>query len=277
MKIIDAHQHFWIFDPIRDSWITDDMSIIRKSFLPKDLASIYKELNIDGCVAVQADQSINETNFLLELAEENDFIKGVVGWVDLKSPDVESHIAALIQHKKLKGFRTIMQGQPDEMYLTNNLFISGVKKLSDYNLTYDLLVYHHQLDSLVRFTDKIPDQKFILDHLGKPDIKNKNIQKWKLGIKNLANNPNIYCKISGMVTEADWNKWAIEDMIPYLEIVGEFFGTERLCFGSDWPVCLLASDYKKMLAVVEKFIAQLNDESKEKVLSGNTINFYQLN
>lgn len=276
MNIIDAHQHFWIFDPIRDSWITNEMSVIRKNFLPEDLIPVYNENKIDGCVAVQADQSMKETNFLLELAAKNDFIKGVVGWVDLKSPDLESKIATLTQHNKLKGFRAIMQGQPDDLYLTNNLFMSGVKKLSAYNLTYDLLVYHHQLDSLVRFTDKIPDQKFILDHLGKPDIKNKNIQKWKLGIKNLAKNPNIYCKISGMVTEADWNQWTIDDMIPYLEIVGEFFGTERLCFGSDWPVCLVASDYKKMLDIVEKFIAQLNDESKEKVLSGNCTNFYQL-
>lgn len=261
---------------MRDTWISDEMSVIRKNFLPEDLQKIYSENAIDGCVAVQAAESMEETHFLLGLAEKNDFIKGVVGWVDLKSDDIESQLYSLNQQKKLKGLRSIVQGNPDEMYLTHKDFISGIKKLNAFNLTYDLLIYHDQLDSLLRFTDRFPDQKFILDHCGKPDIKNKNIKNWKTGIRNLAKNPNIYCKVSGLVTEADWKHWTYNDIYPYLEIVGEYFGIDRLCFGSDWPVCLIASDYSRMLEIIKKFLSQFNDESKEKVLSGNTIKFYQL-
>ena len=273
---IDSHQHFWNYDPIMHGWIDDSMQTIRKDFLPIDLAKEMAKNSIDGCIAVQVDETEAENDFLLNLADENEFIKGVVGWMNLKTTTAEEEMPYWKKHKKLKGFRCIIQGKPDELYLKNDLFISQVKKLATYEFTYDLLVYHDQLSSLIRFVEKLPENKMILDHLGKPDIKNREIKYWKENIKILAQHPGIFCKLSGLITEANHNNWSYDDLIPYLEIVSEEFGIDRICFGSDWPVCLVAGTYSEVVGVIEKFSSQLNNEEKEKLFAVNTMNFYNL-
>ena len=273
---IDAHQHFWQYDPVKHSWINDEMSVIRKDFGPAELSPFLQELNIDGTVAVQADETEKETSYLLNLASQNDFIKGVVGWVDLKTEGLEQRLEAYQHASKLVGFRAIMQGQSDEKYLTNPVFTKNVKLLAEYGYTYDLLVFHHQLPSLIRFTDKLPDNKMILDHIAKPDIKNKNIIEWKQQMRLLAGHPNIYCKLSGIITEADYKKWSYDDVIPYIETAAEYFGTERISFGTDWPVCLVAGSYRQVYEIIEKFSNQLDTQQKEKLFGINTATFYNL-
>jgi len=274
--IIDAHQHFWKFDPVRDSWINDEMALLKRDFLPDDLKKIYTANKVDGCVAVQADQSAEETNFLLSLAAEHSFIKGVVGWIDFSSKNIREDLHGYRGVRALKGFRNIIQGEDDGRYFTNNLFHEGFSALKDSRFTYDILIYHHQLPSAIRFAEKFPDQKFMLDHCAKPDIKNGSIKNWKRDIRILAENPKIFCKLSGLVTEADWRKWHYQQISPYLEIAGEYFGTDRLCFGSDWPVCLVAAKYEKVLDIINTFCRQVSETERNKILSGNAISFYQL-
>ena len=273
---IDAHQHFWNYDPIRHDWIDESMKVIRKNFLPTDLLIEMKKNGIDGSVAVQVDETEEENYFLLKLTEENEFIKGIVGWMDLKSQTAEEQMQHWKQYQKIIGFRCIMQGKPDELYLKNDLFISQVKKLASYEFTYDLLVYHDQLPSLIRFVEKLPDNRMILDHLGKPNIKNREIKTWRENIKILAQHPGIFCKLSGLVTEANHNNWSYDDLMPYLEIASEAFGIDRICFGSDWPVCLVAGGYSEVVGVIEKFSSQLNEQEKDKIFGSNTMKFYNL-
>ena len=273
---IDAHQHFWQYDPDRHRWINDEMSAIRRDFFPGDLATILKTLQIDGTIAVQADETIVETTFLLDLAAKNDFIKAVVGWTDLHSPELEKTLYNFKGIEKLAGFRCVMQGAPDEKYLSNDLFANNLKKLAEHGYTYDLLVYHNQLPALISMTEKLPDNQLILDHIGKPDIRNKQFQTWKEQIKILAKHPGIYCKLSGMVTEANYSKWTYDDLLPYLETSAEYFGIDRICFGSDWPVCLVAGSYNKVYEVIEKFVHQLSKSDQEKIFGLNTLQFYKI-
>jgi len=273
---IDAHQHFWQYDPDRHRWINDEMSAIRRDFFPGDLATILKTLQIDGTIAVQADETMVETTFLLDLAAKNDFIKAVVGWTDLHSPELEKTLYNFKGIEKLAGFRCVMQGAPDEKYLSNDLFANNLKKLAEHGYTYDLLVYHNQLPALISMTEKLPDNQLILDHIGKPDIRNKQFQTWKEQIKILAKHPGIYCKLSGMVTEANYSKWTYDDLLPYLETSAEYFGIDRICFGSDWPVCLVAGSYNKVYEVIEKFVHQLSKSDQEKIFGLNTLQFYKI-
>jgi L-fuconolactonase len=273
---IDAHQHFWKYAPTTHGWINDEMAVIRRDFLPNDLEPILSKHNIDGTVAVQADESIHETEFLLSLSEKHAFIKAVIGWIDLRSPQIHDQLAYFKKFRKLVGFRCIMQGQPDEAYLNNEIFIKNVALLKDFDYTYDLLVYHHQLPSLLKFIEKIPENRLILDHIGKPDIKAKNYSKWKEKIFELAQHPGIYCKLSGMITEANYSTWKYDDIVPYMDAVGEAFGTERICFGSDWPVCLVAGHYDKMIGVVEKWASQLNEKDYNQLFGLNTSRFYNI-
>lgn len=274
--IIDAHQHFWNFDPVRDSWINEEMKTLKRDFLPEELNDIYSANKIDGCIAVQADQSTDETNFLLSLAEKYPFIKGIVGWIDPSSKFFRDELNVYKSASKLKGFRNIIQGEDDSRFFTNKFFLEGMSILQDTRFTYDVLIYHYQLAAAIRFTERFPDQKFMLDHCAKPDIKNGNIKNWKREIKIIAENPNIYCKLSGLITEADWKTWHYQQISPYLEIAGEYFGTDRLCFGSDWPVCLLAGKYEQMLDIINTFTLQISTKEKEKVMGWNAVKFYQL-
>ena len=272
---IDAHQHFWNYEPLKHAWIDDSMSRIKRDFSPGDLAPILHELEIDGTIAVQADETIEETNFLLSLAQKNVFIKGVVGWVDFKSNDIHDVLNTLKSNKKLAGFRCIMQGKPDEVYLSNISFIQKIKSLHELDYSYDLLVYHDQLKSLLKFVEKLPDNRLILDHIGKPDIKNANIKGWREHIRILSQHPGLFCKLSGMITEASYQNWTYEQLMPYMETVAEHFGTDRICFGSDWPVCLVAGSYKQVHDVVERFSSQLNPEEKRKLFGLNAMTFYK--
>lgn len=276
MRILDSHVHFWNYDPVKHTWINDEMKAIRRSFGPEDAKQLFDPYKIEGCVAVQADTTDSETDFLCALAAKHRLIKGVVGWTDLQASDVSSTLEKYSQNPMIKGFREIMQGAPDEQFLTNKLFLEGVGRLNAFHFTYDILIFHHQLPSAIRFADQFPDQPFMLDHIAKPDIKNGEWKKWKEDIREMAKNPNIYCKVSGMITEADMQRWTNNDILPYLEIVAEFFGTDRLCYGSDWPVALLAGQYGQVLEVINEFLNQVSNTEKEKILFHNTNRFYNL-
>lgn len=272
---IDSHQHFWKYDPVKNSWIEDHMKVIRRDFLPLDLQPILEKNAIDGCIAVQADQSEAETEFLLSLAENNSFIKGVVGWVDLKAENIEERLAYFARFEKLKGVRHILQAEPDD-YMLDEKFQRGISLLKQFDLTYDILVFPSQLPASIELVNKFPNQKFVVDHIAKPLIKEGKIENWKKNMESLAKSPNVMCKISGMVTEADWNSWKSKDFDPYLDVIFNAFGANRILFGSDWPVCLLAAEYQQQLEIVENYISHLPNEVQDKIMGGNAINFYSI-
>jgi len=222
---IDAHQHFWIFDPVRDSWIDESMAVIQRDFLPADLKPILDKHQIDGCVAVQADQSPAETDFLLQHAAKSDFIKAVVGWVDLRAENIEEQLADYNSIDKLKGFRHVLQGDPDRSLMLRPAFMHGIKELERYNFTYDILIFPDQLIYAEELTGAFPNQKFVIDHIAKPYIKKQEIADWAKDIAAVAKHENVWCKVSGMVTEADWQNWQEADFTPYLDVVFEAFGT----------------------------------------------------
>jgi len=273
---IDSHQHFWKFDPVRDSWINDDMKVLQQDFLPENLYSLLQNNQIDGCVAVQADQSEEETYFLLELAEANDWIKGVVGWIDLRAENLEERLSLFFKFKKLKGFRHIVQVEPEDDFLLRDDFCSGISKLSKYNFTYDLLVFPKHLQYAIEIVKRFPKQSFVIDHLAKPDFKQADFSLWEKGIREIANYPNVYCKVSGLVTEADWTNWTASDFTHCLDIVTEAFGMDRLMFGSDWPVSLLAASYEECCGIVTNYYSKFQEEELEKFWGGNAIEFYNL-
>ncbi|RZJ45842.1 MAG: amidohydrolase, partial [Chryseobacterium sp.] len=208
---IDAHQHFWKFDPVRDSWIDDTMQKIQRDFLPEDLMWLLTENNFEGCVAVQASQSEEETNFLLDLAKQNSFIKGIVGWVDLRNKNIAERLEHFSVYEKLKGFRHVVQGEPDDFMFEKD-FRNGIAALKQFNYTYDILIFHRQLPAAIDLIKNFPDQPFVIDHIAKPDIKSGDIISWKKGIEEISKYENVWCKISGMVTEADWNSWKADDL-----------------------------------------------------------------
>ncbi len=274
---IDSHQHFWKFDPVRDSWIDGSMSAIQRDFMPANLKPILDVNGIDGCVAVQADQSETETEFLLNLAEANDFVKGVVGWVDLQAQNVGERLFYFSQFKKIKGFRHVLQGEVDRALMLTPLFTKGISALKQYDFTYDILVFPDQLGYVHQFVKTFGGHRFVIDHIAKPDIKNRNIEKWTNGIKAIAKHENVWCKVSGMVTEANWANWTETDFEPYLDIVFEAFGAKRLMFGSDWPVCNVAGGYDRMLSVVKDYISKLSADEQDRFWGLNAIEFYKLN
>ncbi|WP_031527565.1 amidohydrolase family protein [Dyadobacter crusticola] len=272
---IDSHQHFWVFDEERDSWITPQMAAIRKNFLPENLWPVLRQNGVNGCVAVQAASSDSETEFLLQLAEANDFIKGVVGWVDLFSSDLYRKLERYSQFEKLRGFRHVAQGQP-EGFLLQPDFIKGVGQLVAFDFTYDILIYQDQLKEAFNFAVKLPNVRFVLDHIAKPKIKNGELKPWADDIRALAELPNVSCKVSGMVTEADLSNWEKADFRPYLDTVFEAFGTERLMFGSDWPVCLLAAEYEGVKGILTDYLSMFSDAEVRQVMGKNAIDFYHL-
>lgn len=270
---IDAHQHFWKFDPIRDAWINDGMQVIRKDFLPQDLKPELDKKQIDGCIAVQADQSPHETRYLLELAEQNPWIKKVVGWVDLNAEDIDAQLELYASEKKLAGFRKILQTLPPEA-MDDPKFLRGIGKLSKYGFTYDVLIYPEHLEKAYEMIVRFPDQPFIIDHLAKPNIKNGEFEKWSEGIQKIAELEQVYCKVSGMVTEADWKNWKQADFIPCLDTVTEVFGTKRLVYGSDWPVCLLAGSYTEVFDLVYNYYSEFPHSEQVGIFGANAQRFY---
>jgi L-fuconolactonase len=271
---IDSHQHFWMYNPVRDQWMDDTMQAIRRNFIPDDLHPLLQHCKMEGCIAIQADQSESETHFLLSLAEQHDFIKGVVGWVDLRSKNIEERLQYFSQFKKLKGFRHIVQAETDDYFLLRDDFCRGISLLEKYQFTYDLLIYPTQMPAAVEFLKNFPNQKFVLDHLAKPGIKNRQFGNWIPYIEALAKNRNLYCKLSGMLTEADWNNWKPEDFSFCINTIIEKFGVEKIMFGSDWPVCLVAGSYLQVVTMLEENTAHLSLPDKEKLWGGNCENFY---
>ncbi|MFS4454479.1 amidohydrolase family protein [Maribacter sp. 2304DJ31-5] len=274
--IIDSHQHFWNYNPIRDNWIDESMQVIRRDFLPKDLKPILEAHHIDGCIAVQADQSEKETLFLLQCARKNPFVKGVIGWVDLKADNVGDRLAFFTENKSLKGIRHILQSEPTG-FMGQKKFKEGISKLNKYGLAYDILVYGHQLTEAVQLVGEFPDQTFILDHMGKPNLKKGDLSQWSREIQKLAKLENVYCKVSGMVTETDWNNRDKTDFRYVLDTVFESFGIERTLFGSDWPVCLLAAKYSEVYTLVDSYASQLSKEEKDMLYYKNAVKAYRLN
>ena len=272
---IDSHQHFWKFDPVRHAWIDSSMQNIAKDFLPKDLKPLLESNLMDGCIAVQADQSETETEFLLKLAEENSFIKGVVGWVDLSAEDISQRLEVFSKNTLFKGVRHVLQAEK-EGFMLQDPFLRGISELKNFNLTYDILIYPKQLEEARVLIEKNPDQPFVLDHLAKPYIKQQKIKNWASDIKELAKYKNVYCKLSGMVTEADWNHWQFENFKKYLSVAFDTFGSDRLMFGSDWPVCLLAGSYEHVVKIIDLFIENLEQEEKNNIIGRNACNFYNL-
>lgn len=275
MPIIDAHQHFWEYDAIRHSWINDDMAVIQNDFLPNDLRIVLEENNVNGSVAVQAEQTEQETDFLLQVASKYNFIKGVVGWVDLCADNIEDRLQYYQQFKLLKGFRHILQAEAPEFMLQPN-FLYGISKLQQYYFTYDILIFPHQLQSALQLVKQFPEQRFVIDHLAKPCIKAKEITQWETDIKLLSAHENVYCKISGMITEADWKHWSEADLKPYLDIVVNAFGINRIMYGSDWPVCLVAASYKKWIDTLSAYFYSYSKEEQSKFFGLNAQQFYHL-
>jgi L-fuconolactonase len=276
MPRIDSHQHFWKYDPVQHSWINDDMEIIQADFLPDDLEPILQEYGFNGCVTVQVDQTEEENTILLDHAAKHDFIKGVVGWVDLKAENIEERLAYYKQFKKLKGFRHILQGEADRAYMLDPDFKRGISKLKQFGYTYDILIYTDQIAYANEFAAAFPDQPFVVDHIAKPKIKDKEIAGWEKDMRAIAKNENVLCKVSGMVTEADWKAWKPEDFTPYLDVVFEAFGTDRVMYGSDWPVCRVAATYGEMLAIAENYVSKLSKQEQDKFWGGNAVKFYGL-
>lgn len=273
---IDTHQHFWIYNREEYSWISDSMKILRNDFLPADLLPLLKQSDFDGSVAVQARQSPEETRWLLKLAGEFDFIKGVSGWVDLCSVEAESQIAEFAADPKFVGVRHVLQDEPDDMFMLKDSFLRGISLLKKFNLVYELLIFPGHLPYAVQLIRKFPDQKFVLDHIAKPLIRDKILSPWKEGIQQLAAQQNVFCKLSGMVTEASWKGWSKSDFDPYLDVVFDSFGPLRLMIGSDWPVCTLASGYKNTMQIVIDYIGPESPGDMELILGRNAERIYDL-
>ncbi|MFP5039887.1 amidohydrolase family protein [Parasediminibacterium sp. JCM 36343] len=272
---LDAHQHFWYYEPVKHSWINDEMAVIRKDFLPADLAPILHQNNIDGCIAVQADQTEVETDFLLALAKENNFIKGIVGWVDLRATNIEERLAYYAQSSKIQGFRHVLQGE-EPFFMLQPAFLNGIAALAKHNFTYDILIFPKHLEAATELVAKFPHQPFVIDHIAKPYIKAGLIDEWAKGIKAIAQCPNVHCKISGMVTEGDYKNWKPTDFTPYMDVVVDAFGINRIMYGSDWPVCQVAASYEATLGIVKDYFKQFTIDEQGLFFGGNASSFYKI-
>ncbi len=271
---IDAHQHFWRYNPARDGWITDEMAVLKNDFLPVHLSLELVANNMQGCIAVQADQSEAETRFLLDLAEQHDIIQGVVGWVDLCADNVAERLEALSKYPKLCGFRHIVQAEADDRFMLRPAFLRGIKSLEEFGFTYDILIYARQLPAALELVSRLPNQLFVIDHTAKPPIRKKLRIPWANDLCAIAENPNVYCKVSGLVTEAEWHQWTPDDFKPYLDTVFTAFGANRLMFGSDWPVCLLGARYRQVVELVREYMSDFPQMDVEKVFGLNAAQFY---
>jgi L-fuconolactonase len=273
---IDAHQHFWCYSAADYPWIGKGMERLARDHLPKDLAPLAAAEGIGGTVAVQARQSLEESRWLLELSAADPLIRGVVGWVDLRSTHVEDQLREFAERPKFVGVRHVFQDEADPRFLLGESFLHGIGKLATFGLTYDLLLYPQQLPAAAEFVGRFPEQPFVLDHLAKPRIKAGELAPWRRDLKALAAHGNVLCKLSGLVTEAAWQGWKRADFTPYLEVAIEAFSPERLMFGSDWPVCTLAADYAETMGIVTDVLGGLTAAQREAILGGNATRFYAL-
>ncbi|HCI54715.1 MAG TPA: amidohydrolase family protein [Bacteroidales bacterium] len=274
--IIDTHHHFWRYNPEEFGWIDENMTVIKRNFLPEDLQKTLINTNVGGVISVQARQTIAETDWLLHLASENDFIKGVIGWLPLGEKNFGQLLEKYADNCWLKGLRHVIQDEPDPDFILGDSFNHGINLLRPYDLVYDILIFDYQLPNTIRFVDRHPAQQFVLDHIAKPRIKFNEIKTWQQNLVELAKRENVYCKISGMVTEADYKKWTISQLHPYFEAVLEAFGPSRLMFGSDWPVCLVAINYEDWIKLVIEELSDLSVSEQEQIFSKNAIRIYRL-
>ena len=273
---IDSHHHFWKYSVAEYPWIGDSMSALRRDFLPEHLKAEIASIGIDGVISVQARQTIGETEWLLSLADGNDFIKGVVGWVPLADAGVREVIAKFAANPKLRAVRHVVQDEPDDRFILGADFNRGVSVLKEFGLVYDILIFERQLAPSIEFVDRHPQQIFVLDHIAKPRIGEGAIEPWRTNIRELARRQNVFCKVSGMVTEADWKTWSEEQLRPYFDAVLEAFGPKRLMFGTDWPVCLAASGYARWHDLVRKFAADLSADEQEWLFGKTAVKAYGL-
>jgi L-fuconolactonase len=275
---IDAHQHFWVYNNTEYCWIDNRMQILKRDFLPEHLQPELTKTGFSGTVAVQARQTPEETRWLLQLASGHEFIKGVVGWVDLCSEsELKKQLDEFCKSAKLVGVRHVIHDEPEDNFMLRDDFLKGISLLKDYNLTYDLLLFPKHLMIAEVLADMFPEQKFVLDHISKPPIRDQVIDPWKEDLIMLAEHKNVWCKLSGMVTEAGWYTYKQEDFRPYLDTVVKAFGIERLMIGSDWPVCLVASEYADVISIVGDYIEAMSADIQQRILGRNCIDFYGLN
>ena len=272
---IDSHVHFWKYDPATYAWIDQSMRDLQKDFLPEHLLPTLQRNSIDGVVAVQADQSELETHFLVEMSKTHSFIKGVVGWVDLRADKLAERLDYFQQYPVIKGWRHIAQGEPDG-FLASADFRRAMPLLQERGYSYDVLIFARQLPQAVDFVSAFPENIFILDHAGKPDIRSGEMKQWEQHIRQMASHPHLYCKLSGLFTEAKWKKWSAAEFYPYLDVLFDAFGSNRLLFGSDWPVMLLSGIYVQWKSLIEKYMEGLPEEEREKVMGGNAEMVYRL-
>jgi L-fuconolactonase len=274
---LDSHQHFWEYNPAHQVWMTDQMQVLRRDYLPDELKPLLRASGFDGSIAVQARQMIEETEWLLHLADAHDFIKGVVGWVDLCSPALRAQLESFSGHAKLVGVRHVIHDEPDDNFMHRPEFRRGIGWLHDFNLTYDLLLFPRHLPGAVRLVAEFPKQAFVLDHMAKPPLRGGLVSPWAEHLKRLAEFPNVFCKLSGLVTETEWKCWRPENFHQYLDIAIGTFGTERVMIGSDWPVCTLSGDYAATMGVVTEYVQKFPAAVREQILGGNCSRFYGLN
>jgi len=273
---IDAHQHFWQYNSVEYDWIDESMSLLRRDFLPHDLQPLLKKHDVAGCVAVQARQSMQETHWLLSLAEQHEQILGVVGWIDLTSDTLRSELQALRCNPWLKGFRHVLQGESDLNFMLQPAFIQGVECLAEQDYSYDILVHAGQLPQVCKLVKKLPQMRLVIDHVAKPKVAAQQWQGWAEHMLELGQYQHLYCKLSGLVTEASWESWSAADIEPYLAHTLRAFGAERLMYGSDWPVCQVAANYSETLDLVEQFVDRECPELRAAVMGGNATKFYAL-
>jgi L-fuconolactonase len=273
---IDTHQHFWRYNAEEFGWIDDSMAALRRDFLPPDLEPELAAAGFDGSIAVQARQTLDETRWLLDLAASSPFILGVVGWVDLRSPDVRSQLGEFAGNPKLLGIRHIVQSEPDDRFLLQPEFLRGITVLEEFDLTYDILIYPKHLPIAAEFVQCFPRQRFVLDHLAKPPIKSCDLHPWDSGIRELAKSPNVFCKLSGLMTEADWKNWKPEHLAPYLDVAFDSFGPDRLMIGSDWPVCTVAASYSRAMNVIREYLSKYPSDVQDAVPGKNAQRLWKL-
>ena len=274
---LDAHQHFWHYHPQQHVWMTDQMAVLRRDYLPTELAPLLQSLQFDGTIAVQARQMLEETEWLLQLSEQHDFIQGVVGWVDLRAPHVREQLERYARHPRLVGVRHVVHDEPDDRFMLLPEFRRGIAQLWAFDLTYDLLLFPRHLPVALDLVREYPEQPFVLDHIAKPAIRDGLLAPWDRDLRELARCANVWCKLSGLVTEARWKQWRPEDFHRYLDVVVEAFGTGRVMIGSDWPVCTLSGDYAAVLGIVLDYLQQFPAPVREAVLGGNCARFYGIN
>jgi L-fuconolactonase len=273
---IDSHQHFWQYQPARHGWITDAMAVLKRDFMPPDLNRELQASGMGASIAVQADQSEDETLFLLDLAKRHPVIAGVVGWVDLCSENLPERLAYFSHHDKLCGFRHVLQDEPDDRFMLRKSFVRGIEHLRQFDFTYDILIYPRQLPAALELVAKFPKQPFVIDHIAKPPIKTKETATWAGHMREIAAAPNVFCKLSGIITEADWGHWTERDLRPYLDVIFKAFSLDRLMFGSDWPVCLLAGTYGQVKQVIEHYTQNLTASESANIFGSNAARFYRL-